>query len=331
MSTNQKPYILIYEAAYTRLHTQLDGLVTPLVMDASGSVYLDGQLLTREQIQPEIAWANRDIYEHGPVRQFMVACLKSQQLRWLQSSAAGFEHPVFAKLAGNGVKLCNSNASAVPIAEFVMAQVISAFHPTQARLQAQEDSRWQIFDFRDLYASTWLIYGLGNIGTEVAQRARAFGAYVIGCRRTPVGDEPVDEMITTQALLGTVGRADVVVLTAALNPQNRHVANAAFFSALSGDCVFVNVGRGGLVDEVALAKGLEHGRPQLAVLDVFEEEPLPQKSPFWQHPQVRITAHCAGASAGTGLRGDALFLDNLDRYLNQQPLRMQVADVETAV
>lgn len=324
------PELLIYEMAYARMGDALEERVTPLVMDDEGVVRRDDAVLEPEAVQPDIAWANRDMYSHGPVRAFMVACLKSSRLRWLQSSAAGFEHPVFAALAGNGVSLTNAAASAIPIAEFVFAQVLSAFHPMSERMAAQREKHWNTLEFRDVYGSTWLVYGVGHVGSEVAKRARAFGAHVVGVRRSPTGDEPVDEMVNGGELLHAVRNADVVVLSAALNDHNHHIVDAEFLAALKPGVVLVNVGRGGLVDEAALLDGLERGQPARAVLDVFEVEPLPESSALWTHPRVRLTAHCAGASPGTNQRGDAIFLDNLERYLTDQPLLMQVKNVESA-
>ncbi len=319
--------LLVYETAYRRLQTAIDARVTALVMGDEGEIRRNGEVLDKREVSPQIAWANRDLYNHGPVRDFMIACLKSVKLEWLQSSAAGFEHPVFGKLVGNGVTLTNANASAVPIAEFVLAQVLGAFHPNEQRLANQQARRWEILDFRDVHGSTWFIYGLGHIGTEVATRARAFGARVIGCRRTPRGDEPVDEMISGGELLATLPRADVVVMTASLNASNKHIVNACFLDALREGAIFVNVGRGGLVDEQALLVGLDKGAPARAILDVFEAEPLPEASPLWGHPRVQVSSHCAGASPATSHRGDQIFLDNLSRYLGGEPLQMQVSNL----
>jgi phosphoglycerate dehydrogenase-like enzyme len=319
--------LLIYRRAYERHQAQLDGRVRSLVIDDEGVCTCDGRTLDAPDIQPEIAWANRDLYTDGPVREFMVACLKSRRLKWFQSSAAGFEHPVFAKLVDNGVALTNANASAVPIAEFVFAQVLDVFHPNMQRRALQGEREWQSTPFRDVARSTWLIFGLGSIGAEVAVRAKAFGAYVIGARRSPMGDEPVDEMVSSEGIREHVARADVIVLTAALNEATRHTVDADFISRLKDDAVLVNVGRGGLIDEAALLEGLARGRPAHAVLDVFDEEPLPQTSPFWDNPRVRLTAHCAGASEGTSLRGDEIFLENLARYLDGEPLAGVVTEL----
>ena len=208
-----------------------------------------------------------------------------------------------------------------------MAQVLSAFHPTAERLAAQREKRWESLDFRDVFGTTWLIYGVGHVGTEIALRAKAFGATVIGARRTPNGDEPVDEMVSLDALPDAFARADVIVLSAALNAHNQHLINADIVARMKPNSVLVNIGRGGLVDEDALLTGLDAGQPGLAILDVFETEPLPEAHPLWSHPRVHITAHCAGASPATGSRGDDIFLDNLKRFANGTPLRMQVTEL----
>ena len=316
--------LLIYTDAYERIRGRLDARVTPLVMHADARVTRAGDTIAPNEVQPDIAWANRDMYNLGPVRDFMVTCLKASRLRWVQSSAAGFEHPVFAKLVGNGVTLTNSNASAVPIAEFIFAQIIQSFHPQAERLAAQQEKRWQTYDFRDVHGTRWLVYGVGHIGSELAIRARAFGVEVVGCRRTPAGDEPVHKMIRPDELMDALPEADVVIMTAALNEENHHIVDESFINAMKSGATFVNIGRGGLVDERALLQGLDAGKPALAILDVFEEEPLPESSPFWSHPRVRLTAHCAGASPGTSLRGDEQFLANLRRYLDGEPLQMTV-------
>jgi phosphoglycerate dehydrogenase-like enzyme len=250
----------------------------------------------------------------GPVRDFMVFCLKSATLRFLQSSAAGFEHPVFSLLVDKGIVLANSNASAISIAEFALARVLDELQPNVQRSALQAEKRWERTPFREIAGQTWLVVGLGNIGGEVVKRARAFGAYVIGARRTVRGDDGCDRVIAIDALDEVLPSCDVVVLAAPSNPQSRHVIDAPRLARMKPTSVLVNIARGALIDEPALIASLERGVPGCAILDVFDTEPLPNESPLWQHPRVRVTAHNAANSDGFIARNDALFLRNLARF-----------------
>ena len=98
--------VLIYERAYARIRAALEQRVCgiePLLMADDGALTLNGAPISAEAAQPVVAWANTDLYVSGPVRVFMVFCLKSSTLRFIQSSAAGFEHPVFSLLVDKGL------------------------------------------------------------------------------------------------------------------------------------------------------------------------------------------------------------------------------------
>jgi phosphoglycerate dehydrogenase-like enzyme len=125
-------------------------------------------------------------------------------------------------------------------------------------------------------------------------------------------------------------QADAVVLCAPLNDRTRHLANSGFFAAMKPGSVLANVGRGALVDEDALLAALERGAPAHAVLDVFETEPLPAESPFWGHPRVSLSAHCSGVTGAQDGRNQALFLDNLGRYVAGKPLLYEVDPADVA-
>jgi phosphoglycerate dehydrogenase-like enzyme len=98
-------------------------------------------------------------------------------------------------------------------------------------------------------------------------------------------------------------------------PSDLPEVDAGFQSAMKAGSVLVNVARGSIVDEGALAAALDLGTPELAVLDVFAEEPLPGDHPFWTHPSVVVTPHNAALGFGRYGRQTDLFVENLDRYL----------------
>jgi phosphoglycerate dehydrogenase-like enzyme len=300
----------LYEKSFARVAPALAAAVPdvePVLMRADGSLSVDGA-------SPVVAWANSDVYDGGPVRDFMLFCLKSPSLRFVQSSAAGFDHPIFGKLVDRGIALANSPASAIGIAEFVFANVLDICHDLSERRRAQSARQWQAQTFRELHGMRWLVIGMGNIGREVAVRARAFGAHVTGVRRSIAGDEPVERMLTPSQLLPELGGADVVVVCAPANAETERMVDARFLSQLRPASILVNVARGALVDETALLAALERGVPAWAVLDVFQTEPLPVESPFWSHPRVRLSAHDAANGSGFIARNDALFIENLARF-----------------
>ncbi len=322
--------ILIAEAAHRRVQAELERIAphaTSVILRDDGSLLREGRGVSAEEARLEIAWASRDLFddlEHSRVRDFMVTVLKSDTLRWFQSGGAGVDHPVFGMISRKGVRLTNSDAGSVAIAEFVLAAVIDHYQPNPQRREAQADRCWKRFEFREIAGTTWLVIGLGNIGREVALRAGAFGAHVIGVRREPSGDEPVAEMIRPRDVKTTLPRADVVVLCTSLNPSSTGLVDSGFLSAMKPRSVLVNIARGGLVDEQALLESLDAGIPEYAVLDVFNTEPLPTDDPLWNHRRVRLTSHCAAEGSGSGARGDHGFLANLERYVAGKPLAFEL-------
>jgi phosphoglycerate dehydrogenase-like enzyme len=121
--------------------------------------------------------------------------------------------------------------------------------------------------------------------------------------------------------------ADVVVLSLPLTGETDALVNATFLAAMKPTSVLVNVGRGGLVDEAALLESLGRGVPEHAILDVFRTEPLPANSPFWNHPRVTLTGHASAIGSGLTARTDALFVENLGRYVRSEAL-LNEADPE---
>jgi len=324
------PRLLIFEPTYLRLQDQIDAVpgVTAVLVSADGKITEAGREIEAEAALPDAAWLNNDLFESGGSREYMIAVLKAPKLTWLQSAAAGFDHPIFGQLAGKGVRLTTSHGQAVGMAEYVVWGVLDHFQKGRERRAEQDRKAWERHGFREIMGSRWLIIGFGAIGQGVAERVRAFGAHVTGVRRS-LGPHPLAERIAAQnELPNLLPDADVVVLCAPLSAATRHIADAAFFGAMKPGSVLVNVGRGALVDEAALLAALDRGAPGHAVLDVFETEPLPDDSPFWTHPRVTLTPHASGITPGMGARNDVLFLDNLARFAAGQPLLNEASQRE---
>jgi phosphoglycerate dehydrogenase-like enzyme len=325
--------ILLTSVAHESFAAQLDrpGLEWLTVQPDGTLRDGDGEPVPWDQARPEVAWATSDLFREGaPIGAFFSSLTRLDSLRWFASPAAGYDAPVFAALASKGVRVTNAHVNSVPIAEFVVRSVLDEFQGAGEWRALASRRSWRVHDWREVSGTTWLVIGLGGIGTEVAIRASAFGAQVIGCRRQPGPDDPTDRTVTPDRLPEVVGLADVVVLAAPASPETTDLVDTDFLSRMKDGSVLVNVARGSLVDEEALVAALDRGVPAVAVLDVFGTEPLPDDHPFWTHPSVRITPHNAAGGLGRLQRQADLFSDNLDRYLVGEPMLHDITDELTA-
>ena len=323
--------LLIYAPSAARIDAQLAAHAPKLelvLVDESGGLSLNGQPVTPETAGVDIAWANNDVFESPAAGRFISAAMKSTGLVWLQSAGAGYDHPVFAQFVARGVRLTTSHGQAIGMSEYILSQVLDHFQCGPKRRAAQAAKTWDRLPFVEIMDSDWVIVGFGAIGQAVAQRARAFGARITAVRRRQELHPLADRLVSPEELASVLPAADAVILCMPLNPASRHIAGPEFFAAMKPGSILVNVGRGGLVDEPALLAALERGAPGHAALDVFETEPLPTDSPFWHHPAVTLTAHASGLTRGQDSRNEALFVDNLARFLAGAPLLNEVSAAE---
>lgn len=260
----------------------------------------------------------------NPVRLYAAA----PDLAWVQSLGAGVEGILTPEFAQGPLRLTNSRgANAPPIAEHVLALMLAFARGLHRSVQLQAAARWErqfgrLFEVAGL---TLGVVGLGGIGREVARRARALGMRVVAARRTDPGgagaDPDVDALTTLDHLLGT---ADFVVLAVPLTAETQGLLGAGALARMKPTAYLINVSRGQVVDEPALAAALQAGRLAGAGLDVFATEPLPADSPLWSLPNVIITPHQAAASPRTMERTMALWAENLRRFAAGEPLRNPV-------
>ncbi len=248
-------------------------------------------------------------------------------LRWYQQWAAGADwlrrHP---ELVDAPFTLTSAvGIHAVQIGEHVFACLLALARELPGAVLAQRQRRWRGFNEArpfELFDKRLLVVGVGAIGGRVAELGAAFGMQVVGLRRNPERSAPgVSRMVGPEALDGELRQADAVVLTVPLTDETRDLLSAERIAAMKSDAVLVNIGRGGTVNEAALAAALADGRLRGAALDVFESEPLPPGSPLWGVPNLLLTGHYAGATPRYGERAMELALENLARYRAGEPLR----------
>lgn len=253
-------------------------------------------------------------------------------VRWIQATSAGIGDYVrrmgYAASMPNTIFTTASGVHARPLAEFCF-MVLFAFHkkllPT---LRDQHRKHWERFAAGELTGQTLVIVGVGRIGREIARVGQGLGMRVIGVKRSPSGVDPaalhLDELYGPADLHRVLPRAQNLVLIAPHTPETERMIGAPELALLPRGAVFINIGRGALVDEDALIDALRAGHLLGAGLDVFREEPLPPESPLWEMENVIVYPHSASTSYLENGRITDLFCQNLRRYLDGEPLLNQL-------
>ena len=315
--------LLIEEKSYQRLKKEIKTIgpdLEALLIGADGRLSADNQKIEAATLKPDLAWLNIEILFSGVMEKFVRLVLEGGTVKWLQTFMAGLDFPFYGEMIRKGIRITRSNAQAIAIAEYVLANVMMQYQGVFDRKRHQTAHAWQVTGFRELWRTKWLIVGFGNIGQEIAKRVRAFDCEVVGVRRSTNLHPLADTVITLDRLSEYLPQADVVVLACALNNETRELANRAFFQKMKKKATFVNIARGKLVNQRDMIESLQAGTAAWAILDVFDPEPLESDSPLWDMDNVVVTPHSSNAGSGTHSRGDRLFLENLSRYLKGQPL-----------
>lgn len=247
------------------------------------------------------------------------------RLQWIQLTSAGADRLLNSGFVEEGVMVTTvSGLHATPIGEFVLTAMLMFAKGAPKSMRAQLRHEWARFAPTELYGKTVGVVGMGHIGTEVGRLAKAFGCRVIGTRRSATeryATPEADEIMPASELNRLLAESDYVVLSMPLTPETRDMIGEAELRAMKPTAVLVNIARGAVVVESALAQALREGWIAGAALDVFEREPLPPGSPFWDMENVIVTPHVSGGTEIYNQRAVAIFADNLRRYLAGEPLR----------
>ncbi|MEO6212415.1 MAG: D-2-hydroxyacid dehydrogenase [Vicinamibacterales bacterium] len=251
------------------------------------------------------------------------------RLRWVHSPVAGVGGMLSADVIHSPVVMSNSRGmSGETIAEHVLALALALFRKFPLAFRSQTERRWSQDDtrrppaIRMIKGSRVLLIGLGGIGIAAAQRFAALGASVTGVRRrtdlpVPAG---VARVVGTGEMMTVLPDADIVVIAAPQTHSTRALIGARELSVMTRAAILINVSRGMLVDEAALADALRQGLIAGAGLDVFEHEPLDPSSPLWELANVIITPHVAGFRADHWDAATDIFAENLRRFEQRAPL-----------
>jgi len=245
-----------------------------------------------------------------------------EKLRWVQATWAGVE-PLLDPSLRRDYTLTNARGVFGGLmSEYVFGYLLFHERRMLERMLAQEERRWDASVTGTLHGKMVGLLGVGSIGAYLAKTAKHFGMAVRGYTRSSEDSPDVDAYFHGDRLLDFAAGLDYLVSVLPNTQETRHIVDESLLNALPAHAIFINVGRGSALDETALVQALEKGKVAGAVLDVFEQEPLPEAHPFWTTPNLLITFHTSAPSFPADI--SKLFIENYRRFINGQELKYQV-------
>jgi phosphoglycerate dehydrogenase-like enzyme len=254
----------------------------------------------------------------------------ANHLQWIHSPSAAIHQFLFPELVRSHVTLTNGRyVHGLVVAEHVIALIFALAKNLPRSMRLQTQHAWgqaemapEGFRPREIAGATLGLVGLGSIGANVAKHAAALGMRVIATRENPAKPKPegAEQVFPASELSRLLRESDYVVLTVPVTASTEKLINEQRLKEMNRQACLINVGRGTLIDEVALAQALKNKTIAFAALDVFEKEPLPESSPLWDLENALITPHIAGFSDKVWERQYAFFTENLRRFIDRQPL-----------
>lgn len=249
------------------------------------------------------------------------------KLKWIQYLMAGYDGIDLELFRDNDIDFCNAqDIFSKSIAEDVFAKILYFNRNIKYYIESMKEGKWEpIKEELELTNSNVLILGVGSIGKELAKRFKGFETYVIGYRKTNMGSENFDEIITTEEDLNmALQRADYVVLALPLTPDTMYFFDKEKLNMMKPSALLINVARGQVVNQLDLIEVLKEKRIRGAGLDVLDPEPLPKTNPLWKLDNVYITPHNASSSPHMRDRLYQMIRINLSNYLEGKPLKYKL-------
>lgn len=253
--------------------------------------------------------------------------LKYRHVRWLQTVSAGVDRfAAEAERLPEDLVITNGSTVYGPAGgDHVMAMMLYFTRSLGYFARKQAEGVWDPSPLREgavtrLLGQRLVVLGLGDLGTNVARRAKAFGMHVIGVKRTLTPSDVADEVVTIDELDRVLPDADHVAITLPLTKATHGLLDRRRLALMKPTAYVYNIGRGAIIDEEALVDALQSGRLAGAGLDVFVKEPLPKDHPFWTMENVLITPHVGANTRHDHDIAAELFVENWHRFRAGEPL-----------
>ena len=241
------------------------------------------------------------LFLHHPIERFV-------NLRYIQLTSAGFDRVDLKYVKEKEIAIKNARGVySIPMAEFVLARVLEQYKRLEIFREQQKEKTWnKLRDLQELFDKRVLIIGCGSVGTECAKRFKAFGCEVVGVDVIQRMDINYSCMVGLEMLDDELENADVIVLTLPLTDETKGLIDRKRLELIKSNGILVNIARGAIVEQGDLEKW-----DGIAILDVFEEEPLEKSSPLWKKEKFFITSHNSFVGEKNNNRLNTVIMRNL--------------------
>ncbi|MBH0231097.1 D-2-hydroxyacid dehydrogenase [Halobacillus yeomjeoni] len=255
---------------------------------------------------------------------------KAVQLKWIMVLSAGMDKMPFAEIDERGVVVTNVRGiHAKPMAEYALSMFLQVSRQAKTLIEQENQHQWNRRPtMNEISGNTMVFLGTGAIAQETARLAKAFHMKTIGFSKTGKDKPHFDETYTQDRLDEFLPYGDFVTAVLPSTVETKYILNIDHFKAMPDHAIFLNMGRGDLVSSEVLLEAVRHPHIHHAVLDVFEQEPLPEDHPFWDEERVTVTPHISGISPHYVPRGFEVFEENLELYLNGNGEMKNIIDLK---
>lgn len=242
---------------------------------------------------------------------------KAKRLQWIMVLSAGIDQLPSHIIQEKNIMVTNARGiHKIPMAEYAISMLLQVYRKEKTLIQREKEQIWErSVTIQEITGRTMLILGTGSIGQEVARLAKAFQMTTYGISRSGKPAKYFDETYPVDQLEHLLPHGDFVISVLPSTAETKGLLTYDHFKKMPRHTVFLNMGRGDLVTSDHLLKAVQNEEIFHAVLDVFEEEPLPKDHPFWYEERITITPHLSGVTSMYQLRALNIFKQNLKAYI----------------
>ena len=239
------------------------------------------------------------------------------KLKWIFVASAGVEKMPAEKIVERGIYVSNVRGiHKKPMTESILAHILAYKRALPFVYEKQAQKVWdKKAKLSELNGSTALIIGPGAIGAEIGRILQAFDVKTIGCNRSGRAIPEMDETYSINQLMEHLPKADIVISMLPSTEETKYLLKEEHFAAMKASAMFMNFGRGNVVEESVLVKALKDGQIEHAILDVYEVEPLPTTSELWDLSNVTLSPHFSSHSSRYVERSLEIFKPSLSMWL----------------